>query len=537
VATNLNFTILKRKLYIVIALLAATGTSIAQLPEDAIRTSWYTPFGTARQQAIGGAMGSLGGEISAIYVNPAGLGMFKTSEIVLTPGFSFLSNKGSFRGTDAKADRLNKFNFGTSGFVIGFGDDYSRWASKAFAITVQRTANFNNNYFYRGLNDYSSYTEPLANEFFNFYSDQKNANPGLSDGDIIERALDGTDVSLLTKMSLYTYLVDVDSSTGVKNIISRAEQAGITEQMNNIQTKGGITEIAVGFATNMDDKLYLGGSIGIPILNYERNATFTETDASGDENNDFRYSSLSETYIQKGAGFNVKLGLIFKPAEQLRIGFAIHSPTLYGLKTSTSYKMVTDVENLFGAGKGLDSIQSKAFFGGSNDPEFKYDLVSPWRFLVSGSYVIREVSDVTKQRGFITADIEYVTHGSSRFSSSEDYGDEEYYDGVNDAVKAAYKGAFNFRLGGEIKFNTIMGRLGFAYYGKPYDDKELKAHKMTVSGGLGYRNKGVFLDLTYVQSLNKDVHFPYRLDPPRANTFANLKEGSGNLVLSVGFKL
>jgi long-subunit fatty acid transport protein len=527
---------MKLKLYIVIALSAVAGPSMAQLPEDAIRTSWYAPFGTARHQAIGGAMGSLGGEITSIYVNPAGLGMYKTSEFVLSPGFSMLNSKGSFRGSDAKADRLNKFNFGTTGFVIGFGDDYSRWNSKAFSIAVNRTANFNNNYFYRGLNDYSSFTEPLANEFFNFYSNQKNMNPGLSDADIIERALDGSEVSMLTKMSLYTYLVDVDSSTGNKNIISRAEEAGITEQMNNIQTKGGITEIAIGFATNMDDKLYLGASIGIPILNYERTGAFTETDASGNNDNDFRFTSLTETYTQKGAGFNVKLGLIFKPAEQLRIGFAIHSPTLYGLKERTSYKLVTDVENLFGAGNGLDSIQSKIFHG-SVDPEFKYDLVSPWRFMLSGSYVIREVSDVTLQRGFITADIEYVTHGSSRFSSSEDYGDDEYYKGVNDAVKAAYKGAFNFRLGGEIKFNTIMGRLGFAYYGKPYDDKELKAHKMTVSGGLGYRNKGVFLDLTYVHSLNKDVHFPYRLDPPRLNTFANLKEGSGNVVLSLGFKL
>ena len=82
-----------------------------------------------------------------------------------------------------------------------------------------------------------------------------------------------------------------------------------------------------------------------------------------------------------------------------------------------------------------------------------------------------------------------------------------------------------------------MGRLGFAYYGKPYDDKELKAHKMTVSGGLGYRNKGMFVDLTYVHNLNRDVHFPYRLDAPRANTFAELKEGNGNIILSVGLKL
>lgn len=523
------------KLYLLVALLAIAGPSVAQLPEDAIRTSWFAPFGTARHQAIGGAMGSLGGEITSIYVNPAGLGMYKTSEFVLSPGLSLLGSKGSFRGTDAKAERLNKFNLGTTGFVIGFGDDYSRWNSKAFAVAINRIANFNNNYFYRGLNDYSSFTEPLANEFFDFYSFQKNNIPGISDSMVIENALGASDVSLLTKMALYTYLVDVDSSGGTKNIISRAELAGLTEQMNHIETKGGITEIAIGFATNMDDKLYLGGSIGIPILNYERISTFTETDASGDDDNDFRYSSVSETFTQKGAGFNLKLGLIFKPVEQVRIGFAIHSPTLYGLKEQTSFKMVTDVENLFGAGQGLDSINSSAFYDGE-DPEFKYDLVSPWRFMLSGSYVIREVSDVTQQRGFITADVEYVTHGSSRFSSSEDYGDEEYYDGINEAVKTAYKGALNVRVGGELKFNTIMGRLGFAYFGKPYDDKELKAHKMNISGGIGYRNKGMFVDLTYVHSLNKDVHFPYRLDAPRQNTFAELREGNGNVILTLGLK-
>ena len=55
---------MKSKLYLVIALLAVAGPSVAQVPEDAIRASWYAPFGTARHQAIGGAMGSLGGEIS-----------------------------------------------------------------------------------------------------------------------------------------------------------------------------------------------------------------------------------------------------------------------------------------------------------------------------------------------------------------------------------------------------------------------------------------------------------------------------------------
>ena len=82
-----------------------------------------------------------------------------------------------------------------------------------------------------------------------------------------------------------------------------------------------------------------------------------------------------------------------------------------------------------------------------------------------------------------------------------------------------------------------MARLGFAYYSNPYKDSELKARKMFLSGGLGYRNKGMFIDLTYIHRLNKDVSFPYRVNAPRANTFAMLKDGGGNVMLTLGFKI
>ena len=98
-----------------------------------------------------------------------------------------------------------------------------------------------------------------------------------------------------------------------------------------------------------------------------------------------------------------------------------------------------------------------------------------------------------------------------------------------------YKGTFNFRAGGELKFNTIMGRLGFAYYGNPYKDVPYKASRMLLSGGLGYRNKGVFIDLTYVHTIAKDADLPYRLED-RANTYATLKQQQGNIVATVGFK-
>jgi long-subunit fatty acid transport protein len=102
-------------------------------------------------------------------------------------------------------------------------------------------------------------------------------------------------------------------------------------------------------------------------------------------------------------------------------------------------------------------------------------------------------------------------------------------------MKDHYKGAFNFRVGGELKFNIIMARLGFAYYSDPYKEKALKGSKMLLSGGLGYRNKGFFIDLTYVHNVSKDINFPYRLND-RENTYASLKQTQGNISATVGFK-
>lgn len=526
---------MNKKVYIIASLFLAQQ-AFSQTPEDALRMTWTNPAGTARHQAIGGAMGSLGGEITSTFVNPAGLGFYKNAEFVISPGFRFLQTKGSFRGSDAMSlDQSNGFNLGTSGFVFGWADRYGKWKSKAISIAVNQTANFKQDIFYSGTNDYSSFTENAANEFFDYYTQRKDQNPNITDAAIIDDALDESFISLPTKLALYTYLVDVDSTGGQKRVISRAEEIGVVNQENRIRTKGGITEIAFGFAANMDDRLYVGGSLGVPIVSYGRESTFKESDATGNTANRFNHFSYSEDYTSKGVGFNLKLGAIFKPVERIRLGLAIHTPSWYALTEKFTSRLVTDLENRF-TPPVVDDVSSTIFTGDA-PAEFQYDLTTPFRFLISGSYVFREVEDVRKQRGFLTADIEYTNYKWSSFASGEENGDESYYKGVNNDIDDAYKGAFNFRVGGELKFHTIMTRLGFAYYGSPYQDDVLKARRMLLSGGLGYRNKGMFIDLTYVHQLNKDVNFPYRLAAPRQNTFATLKETGGNIMLTVGFKI
>jgi len=513
---------------LIAAFIISSNVLFAQIPEDVLKYSWQPVNGSARINAVGGAMGSLGGDITATFANPAGLAFYKTSEIVLSPGYSFLNNKSTFRGTKA-SEKDKYFNLGASGFVSGWKGN-GKWTSQAIGLAVTRTANFNNQVFYKGQNDFSSGAEQYAAEA---------AGSGLALDDIPG----SNSVSFGTRMAVWNYLADTAQLPGHvgPDVISMAmwdalKNGGdfLVNQSQFIETSGGITEIALGYGANMRDKFYIGGSIGVPIINYEKNTRFREEDATGNPDNNFDFYELNETNKTKGVGVNLKLGVIAKPAEFIRLGLAIHSPTWYSLEDSYYGQMSANLEGARST-PGTTTVSSTTLNGGAN-PVYKYELVSPWRFMLSGSYVLREIEDVRKQKGFITADIEYVTYKSNKFRNAEDYDDGGYYDAVNSTMKEYYKNAFNFRVGGELKFTTIMTRLGFAYYGNPYADSELKANKMFLSGGLGYRNAGIFIDLTYTHALQKDVNFPYRL-PDKANTFANLKGTGSNIMLTLGFKI
>jgi long-subunit fatty acid transport protein len=339
-------------------------------------------------------------------------------------------------------------------------------------------------------------------------------------------------------MALYTYLVDTATIGGSNQVIARSEFTSLLNQEHLSETSGGTTEITLGFGHELNKKLMIGLSLGIPITNLDRSTYYRESDASGNTDNDFNYMAYRENYSLKGVGINLRAGLIYRPKEYLRFGLAFHSPDVMMLKETFSSGMATDVEQLF-AGSGYDSA-SFSEITGLDQFESRYSTYTPGRIILSGSYVFREVENITRQKGFITADIEYVNYKWMKFGPNDEVTDatKAPFNPFNEAIDAFYKSAFNFRVGGELKFNILMARLGFAYYGNPYkDNSSLKASRMNLSGGLGYRHKGIFLDLTYVHRINKDVNFPYRVNAPRANTFASLKQTAGNVLLTVGFKI
>ncbi|MCW3081856.1 aromatic hydrocarbon degradation protein [Segetibacter sp.] len=529
-----------KKFLLTISSALSLSAAFSQAPEDILRYSYFPQHGSARNMAIGGAMGSLGGDINALFVNPAGLGLYKTREIVLSPGFGFNNNKAGFRGTNTAAKKT-AFDLGTSGVVIGFNNAHSKWTSQAFSFGINQTANFNNVVSYNGTNNQSSFSEQFAEE--------------ISANNIdISGTLRDPRFAYGTYPAIYTYLVDVfkvknsnpngpDSIQVIQGVPEKLLEKGIAlNQQKTVTTKGGVYELALGYAANMDDKFYVGGSIGLPIVNYRRITSYRESDPTNDANNNFAFLQHNDTLSTKGFGVNAKLGIIYKPVEFLRLGLSVQTPTYYSLTDKQASALTTNSEN-FVSGNPR-SVSSREFTGGT-EGAIRYTATTPWKAVASASYVFREINDTRKQRAFITADIEYAGYGGSGFGADGETittEDQQYYKELKAVIKEQYKGAFNYRLGGELKLNTIMFRLGGAYYSNPYRTQQgagseaIKSNIVQGSGGLGYRNHGMFIDLTYVHNITKDVNFPYRLTD-KANTFATQQNTRGNVVMTVGFKL
>jgi hypothetical protein len=511
---------MKTKYIPAILLLFTLSNTYAQEPADALRYSWLTQNGTARNQAIGGAGASLGGEFSSMFINPAGLGFYKTNEFVLTPGLSSKDFTTNYLQNVQSMSNSN-FNLGASGLLFASPSEGRSLRSFTFALGVNRVADFNKHIYYKGTNTSSSYSEKYLEE--------------LVDNNVTDPNSAASDFPYGSSLAFNTFLIDTtqDGSGAINGYKSQANPSYGLIQENSIISTGGITDFSLGMGFNLKDKFYIGGTLSFPFLNYNRSGHYKETDASGNPNNNFNYFEVNDNLSTKGIGINGKIGIIYKPAEDVRLGLAFHTPTPYQLTDRYSAEVVTDLEGYGGTGV---KRQSSTGLNNGQLLQSKYTIVTPLKIIASASYVFHEAEDVKNQRGFVTADIEYVNYTGAKFKPEDktDTDAKDYYTSLNTVIDNIYKNSVNVRLGGELKFNTYMVRLGGAYYGNPYKNETASLYKL--SGGVGYRNKVIFIDLTYVYTLNKNVDYPYLLED-KPNVPAAIKNNGSNIIATLGFKI
>jgi long-subunit fatty acid transport protein len=517
---------------------ALSGTVMslrAQTIDDALKFSSSSPSGTTRGQSVGGALGALGGEPSSLYLNPAGVGFFRTNDFSFTVGIQNVSNTGTYLGSKGDDNKTIPF---ISNLTLIFGGRRkrpdSKWQNFSFGLGLNRTQNYNQRIYYTGNNNSSSLS-------LNYYLDAEAAGVTNPDDQLGGANTIGSlahTSALAYQTGLISPYLDNGQPDGFFFSAAQATDRSINvKQESIINTKGNATEVAFAFAANYDDKVYLGGSVNIPTVTYEHTKTWKETNlnTTGTDLNNF---DVTESLRSEGTGINLKIGAIYKPFKPLNVGATFHSPSWISFTDTYRTDMTTSTKTL-----GVRSSSSAETNDGFDD-ESKYTLRTPWKGVLSATYLFAPSADTRKPTGFISFDYEYMDYASMKMRFRNDGSfDKEDSDLRNAAIKEAYQGASNIRVGAELKLHVIALRLGYALYGSPYKNGEIDGKRQYYTGGVGYRNRGFYFDLGLVYGSNNRMDQPYVLasnaDPADNYTTpaaAEIKSKSTNVSATFGWK-
>jgi hypothetical protein len=486
-------------------IVGAAGTSFAQYSQDALRFSTFQTGSTSRIKAIGNAGTAIGGDLSSVSGNPAGIGFFTRSEFSLTPEFDGSKVKSSYlsQNNDASKSSINLNNIAAvfySRLNTPKGADKTKgWLSLNFGVSYNRTNNYYEDIRYGGKNTGNSITNYYAN-------DANNNSLSSASGDIADNTLGA--------WAYNQNLIDQYTSAGGKyatNAYPNINPGGVAQLSDAIKT-GGQSELSLSMGANYSNQFYLGFGIGITNLRYNTTSTFTESGvASVFVNPGFANQNYNNVYTQdqetKGTGFNAKLGFIYKPVEAVRFGAVITTPTWYNIDDNYNESMSTRLNNTLI----------------SNNPvnyPFSYKLKTPFR--AAGGLAV-----FFKQYGFISGDVEYLDYSSSRLSG--DYSSN----GDNNDIRTLYQSTVNAHVGAEARLSSqVFLRGGYGVQGNPLKNNGSDIN--TVSGGLGYRSGDYYLDLTYSHIKGNQTVYPYEIGA--ASPSALLNKTNDNVYVTFGFR-
>ncbi|MBT9392987.1 outer membrane protein transport protein [Hymenobacter sp. NST-14] len=464
-----------------VALMGSASHAFAQYQIDALRYSQQQPTGTARTLGIGGASTAVGGDYGSVAVNPAGLGMYQRSEFSFSPGFSNL-NSSSLGFGNTTTDSRSNLNVASLGMVFANrrpDDDANPWRASTLAIGITRTADFNQSFRYRGRPE-------LEQDIFQRFSEDQGG------------ALDD--------LAYNTFLTDTDAQGTYIPI--DFDGTGQLDQGETVRRTGANTQFDIAYGASYQDKLYIGGGIGIVSSRYTAENVLTASDpqpvtpVSEEDGTSFASLSQRDNLQTKGGGINARLGIIYKPIEAVRLGASVQTPTY--LRLTETYNASLDAR----FDKPV-TVDGNTYLSASSalDPNiFDYAVTTPFKATAGAAFVLGKF-------GFLSGDVEYIDYASANLSNWNGRGD---FGADNDAIRSLYTSAVNVRLGGEARLDIFRLRAGFAHYGSPYQSSTPDRSRNYYTVGAGLRQNNFFLDAAGVYSKGTLLYNPYSL--ARGNT-------------------
>ncbi len=483
-----------------------TNTSFAQYSQDAVRFSNFQTGSTSRIKAIGNAGTAIGGDLSSIGTNPAGIGFFTKNEYSVTGAFSGSNVNANYFGQNTSASQNSGNLYNASALYYtrlnnNRVDKNKGWLSLNFGASYNRTNDFNQNISYAGQSNSSSIAD--------YFAQAANKSNYIQNGRFNFAG------NYPENIAFNQYLID---SVGLNGDKSKAVFAPNTatkpQQSNVINRTGGMSEYDFSIGANYSNKLYLGFGLGFTALNYNSSITFAE--------NGYEYvnnkSNYSTNYLTDqstvGTGINARFGVIYKPVSAVRLGVTITTPTWYNIDDNTFLGLATQ-------------YSGKAPVSDGQNYSLNYNLRTPWKF--SGGIAV-----FAGNLGFISADVDYIDYSTTHLSTGSDLYD---FTQDNNDIKQLYKSAINARIGAEAKVTgNFFLRGGYGVQGSP--QKSTQGSIRTASAGLGYRWDKYYIDLTYSRTTYTQIQYPYVLDSGStfSSPFASLNNTFNNAYLTFGVR-
>ncbi len=491
---------MRSTILIILCGIISLNHAFTQTEADALRFSQKFFGSTARSAAMGGAFGALGGDFSSLGYNPAGIAVFRTTELTLTPSFSMDNVSSQYYGTESSDSKysLGMYNIG---FIASFNrDNESGWVGTNFGVGYNRYNNFNRNQVIEGVNFDSS----IADYFID--------GPYGADGQHPE-ALD----AFWERLAFDTYIID--TVPGYYDFYETPVMLGQTQR--EIISKSGHTgEWLASFGANYNHKLYLGAALGIESVDYTRNSNYNEFDDLDLSN--FDQLLFTRNLSTRGRGYSFKMGAIFRPVGMLRLGGAIHLPTFYTLTDEYDHEM----KSWFDTGEHYHAVPTTAE-GDPIGPRVKeYSLTTPFRAIGGVGFML------PGELGVISVDYEYIDYTTMRLRET-DGGYDFHYE--NQVIQDVYRPTGNLRAGAEIRLGMFMLRGGYSLYGSPFASGQMNedAGYTSYSGGIGFREGSFYIDLGYVYTVHDRYYYLY--DYERTEPSFNETQKS-RFMLTTGFR-
>jgi hypothetical protein len=507
---------------------------------DALRysqTDWLQGS-SARMQGIGGTQISLGGDVSSIVSNPAGLGFFTKNTAAFTTSLGFVNSDDEYYGTTT-ANFKNQFVINNAGFVFHYGKGKfteDKFKGGSLGISWNRVNNFNRQYRYEGVSG-SSITDFFVNQANGTGSLNPNNLPAFAFAAYDQFLIDLVDFSTPVDYIEYedggVWYIAPNLGDGVDGYSSPfgAFANSIPYQQELVNERGNQYQFNISWGGNYDDRIYFGGGLGLQSLYYRRDRDFLESEFLIDNSFDspdpwINSIRFKDHLVARGFGINTTFGVIVRPVEVFTVGLSYTTPTFISITEESDFSLEANWNNyVYRDENNLNNEPEVPEYNLSQigrylSPiyETEYNLRTPGRLNLGATFFLGKM-------GFISADVERIDYSrmllrANDFSMTAD----------NDAIRDNFQAVMNYRLGAEIRMDDLRFRGGYALYPDPTGNDQ---NRDFITLGVGYRTQDFFLDLAVINSNSTVLYSPYSIG---ANSpMVNSEIRSTRVAVTAGF--